>query len=378
MKILIICNFSSGLYTFRGQLIKKLISEKHTVIAIVPKTSDENELTAESNLESLGCSLRHLSMERRGMNLVKDIKLLLNYAGALISEKPDLVITYTIKPNIYGSIACNIVNLFKSSKIKYAVNITGLGTAFENEGFLKTFVCVLYRLALKKASVVFFENSENRQTMLDLKLLKEYQTKVLAGAGVDLEYFQYTEYPTDTEQIRFLFIGRVMQEKGIDELFEAMKRLVKEGINCRLDVVGGFEEDYSQKLRQYTEEGWLFYYGYQNDVRPFIQNCHCFVLPSWHEGMANTNLESASMGRPIITTNISGCKEAVIDGVSGLLCAPRDSDSLFEKMVSFSKQPYEKQKMMGLCGREHMEKHFDKKMVVDITKNELYRKCKEK
>ena len=162
-------------------------------------------------------------MERRGMNPLHDLGLMKEYYKTVKKMKPDLVITYTIKPNIYGSLVCRIL------KIPYAVNITGLGTAFQNDGMLKQMVTLMYKVALKKAKVVFFENVENRDIMVDMGIIPKEKTHVLAGAGVDLEHFHYAEYPKDTDTTRFLFIGRIMQAKGIDELFEAMKRLNQEG-----------------------------------------------------------------------------------------------------------------------------------------------------
>ena len=162
-----------------------------------------------------------------------------------------------------------------------------------------------------------------------------------------------------------------MREKGIDELFEAMRRLKQGGYNCSLDVLGGFEENYSSKIKKYEEEGWLHYHGYQDDVRPFIEKCHCFILPSWHEGMANTNLECAASGRPVITSNIHGCKEAVIENVSGFLCEKQNIDSLYMAMDKFLSLSNEKQKEMGFAGRKHMEEIFDKKKVVQETINRL-------
>ena len=163
-----------------------------------------------------------------------------------------------------------------------------------------------------------------------------------------------------------------MKEKGIDELFEVMKRLVAEGKQCFLDVVGPFEEDYKDKLEQYENDGWLKYHGYQSDVRPFINNCHCFVLPSYHEGMANTNLECASSGRPVITSNIPGCKEALVEGVSGLLCEPKNVNSLYSVMKRMVEMSVAERRAMGLAGRKHMEDVFDKKKVVEETIGYLY------
>ena len=162
-------------------------------------------------------------------------------------------------------------------------------------------------------------------------------------------------------------MGRIMAEKGIDELFEAMQHLVSDGVNCELNILGSYEENYKEKIEKFEAEGWLHYYGYQKDVRPYIEKSHCFVLPSWHEGMANTNLECAAMGRPVITSNIHGCLEAVDDGVSGFLCDKKNADNLYQVMKQFTKLSYDQRKAMGLAGRKRMEEVFDKKLVVKET-----------
>ena len=229
----------------------------------------------------------------------------------------------------------------------------------------------MYKVGCKKAKVVFFENAENRQIFIDEKIVREEQTCLLHGAGVNLEHFHVQDYPTDNTDTRFLFVGRVMKEKGIDELFAAMKKLVADGVPCSLDVLGGYEEDYKETIEQYEAEGWLRYHGYQSDVRPFIANCHCFVLPSWHEGMANTNLECAASGRPVITSNIHGCLEAVEDGVSGFLCERKNADNLYHVMKRFVQLPNDQRKAMGLAGRKRMEEIFDKRKVVEETIRQL-------
>lgn len=353
MKIAIIANSSNGLWGFRQDLIQELL-RNNTVIAITPNNGMWDELV------NIGCDMINVPVDRRGMNPIKDIDILLKYKKLIKQEKPDLVITYTIKPNIYGGFACRML------KIPYVVNITGLGTAFENGGLLKKIVVAMYKVACKKAKVVFFENEENRQIFIREKIAKEPQTHRLNGAGVNLEKYQVTEYPKG-EIIKFLFMGRVMAEKGVNELFDAMKKLIADGINCELGVLGRYEEDYKEKIEGYESEGWLHYYGYQKDVRPFIEKCHCFVLPSWHEGMANTNLESAASGRPVITSNIPGCMEAVLDGVSGYLAERKNTEDLYRVMKKFAELPYEERKALGLAGRKHMEEVFDKKKVVAET-----------
>lgn len=358
-KLLILTNNSGGLYDFRHELIIRL-SERFEVAASTPfddKTDD---------LKRIGCRLIETDIDRRGINPVKDLGLLRKYKKIIKQENPELVITYTIKPNVYGGYVC------RRKKIPYAVNITGLGTTFQNEGLLKKLVCFMYKTALKKAKVVFFENKDNQRVFISEKIVPEAKTCVLNGAGVNIERYPYTDYPKDSSKTRFLFMGRVMKEKGIDELFEVMSRLNAESIRCELYVLGSFEEDYGEIIKKYESEGWLKYMGHQDDVRPYIADSHCFVLPSWHEGMANTNLECASMGRPVITSRIHGCMEAVEDGVSGYLCEKQNPEDLYKKMKSFISLPYEERRQMGLAGRKRMEEVFDKRKVVEMTINNLF------
>lgn len=360
-KVLILANSSSGLYDFRNELICELGKQYQVVVSVPVESSGKDKC---SHLEKIGCRIIPTDIDRRGLNPVTDFKLFLKYRGLLRREKPDLVITYTIKPNIYGGLACRI------KRIPYGVNITGLGTTFQKKGMLRRLVTGLYRMVLSKAGVVFFENAANRQVFIEEKIVAKSKTVLLNGAGVNLERYAFRPYP-ETGPVRFLFVGRVMQEKGINELFSAMDRLYGAGADCTLDVLGGYEEDYADTIRHYEEKGWLRYHGYQPDVRPFIEKAHCFVLPSYHEGMANTNLECASMGRPLITSDIPGCKEAVIDGKSGLLCRVRDAESLHDAMSRFLTLSAAEKRSMGIIGREHMEKVFDKRLVVAETVRHL-------
>ena len=357
MNILILANYDVGLYQFRKELIAELLKDNNVTISL-----PYGELV--DNLKDMGCKFIDTPVDRRGINPVTDLILLKNYFSLIKKEKPDLVITYTIKPNVYGGVVCRFL------KVPYAENITGLGTTFQNEGLLKTLVTFMYKTALKKAKTVFFENTENKQIFIDEKIVKENQTCLLNGAGINLEHYKAYEYP-DSNETRFLFVGRVMKEKGVDELFSAMEKLRADSINCSLDLVGMFDEDYSEIIKKYEAEGWLHFHGYQKDVRPFINNAHCFVLPSWHEGMANTNLECAASARPIITSNIHGCLEAVEDGVTGFLCEKQNADDLYKVMKKFTELSFDERKLMGLAGRKRMEEIFDKKKVVEETINNL-------
>ena len=357
-RVAVIGNNSGGLYDFRHELIAELVKRNCIVTALTPFDTKVNDLTA------LGIQVIETPMNRRGIDPIEDLKLLHLYRKLLGTLRPDLAIGYTIKPNIYAAFICRLL------KIPYAANVTGLGSAFQNEGLLKKLVTAMYKVSLKKAKVVFFENCEDMQVFINSRIVKAEKARLLNGAGVNLEHFYTADYPGD-KKTRFLFIGRIMKEKGVDELFDAMKRLTAEGVDCSLDILGGFDEDYSGKIREYESEGWLKYWGYQEDVRPFIAASHCFVLPSWHEGMANTNLECAASGRPVITSRIHGCMEAVEDGVTGFLCERKNAGSLYRVMKKFTELPSDERKAMGLAGRKRMEAIFDKKRVVHETMTRL-------
>lgn len=353
-KIVILANSSGGLAMFRGELIREL-GKKYEVVAACPAGNRMDEL------EKLGCRLLPLEVDRRGMSPKRDLALFRSCYRILKREKPAFVITYTIKPNIYGGTAARLL------RIPYAANVTGLGSAFERGGLMKSVITLMCRFGMKKARTVFFENETNRDIAVKERIVSKEKTAVLSGAGVNLERFSVLPYPGDAAPFRFLFMGRVMKEKGVEELFRAMRRLRDEGCDCILDLLGNCEENYTDVLKECEGEGWLSNHGFQSDVRPFIRSAHCFVLPSWHEGMANTNLECAASGRPIITSYIPGCREAVIDGVSGLLCEPRNADSLYAAMKEMLSLSPAQREAMGLAGRGHMESVFDKKAVVEMT-----------
>lgn len=355
MKILILANNDVGLYKFRKELIQELIRRGNKVIVSIP----DGELV--SDIRKLGVKVILTDVDRRGINPVTDLKLLIRYFRMEVTLKLDLVITYTIKPNVYGGIVSRFLH------IPYAENITGLGTTFQTENLVKKLVCFLYKISSKRAKVVFFENEENKQTFLDNHLIREEQACKLNGAGVNLDEYPYTEYPDENEPIRFLFIGRVMKEKGVDELFEAARRIKKEYPDVLFDIVGPMEDEYSSVIEKLEEDGIITYYGYQKDVRPFIARCHCFVLPSWHEGMANTLLEAGAMGRPLITSRIHGCMEAVEEGINGYLAEKENVESLLQSLCEFIRLEKCEKKNMGCKSREHIGEFFDKVQIVRKT-----------
>lgn len=353
-KILILANNDIGLYKFRKELIEELLINNEVYISL-----PDGELVRE--LAKMGCKFYETKISRRGMNPFIDFNLILHYNKIIKSIKPSLVITYTIKPNLYGGLISVIRN------IDYVANITGLGTSFHREGLLKKFIIFFYRISLKGSKVVFFENEENMNTFINNKIIVSEKARKLNGAGVNLIEYPFTTYPDESEPIRFLFIGRLMKEKGIEELLnvaEEVKRLDK---SIQFDIVGPYEDEYFKRINSLHEKKIINYYGYQKDVKPFIQRSHCFVLPSYHEGMANTLLECGAMGRPIITSDIPGCREAVIEGFNGILVCPNNEKTLYDGIVKFINLSYEFKVEYGKNSRKHIEKNFDRNDVVNST-----------
>ena len=362
MKILVLANHYNTLRIFRRELLQALSAEGHEVVVSIPPCDEENKRI----LESYGTKVLFTSFDRRGTNPVGDLNLLREYKKMIRQEKPDKVITYTIKCNIYGAMAC------KAHKIPCYVNVTGLGSTFQQKGKMRLLVSAMYKFSLNKAQKIFFENVGNRDTLVNDGIVRKEQTVVLPGAGVNLSEFKATPYPEERVETNFLFIGRIMKEKGVDEYFSAIRKLRKDYPNTSFDFIGWYEDNYERQVRQMEAEGLIRFYGFQADVKPFICNANCVVHPSWHEGMSNTLLESAAMCRPLITTDIHGCKEAVEEGVNGWLVPLRDEEALHHAMKRFVELTHDEKVQMGLAGRTRMETLFDKNMVVHKTLKEIW------
>lgn len=351
-KILIITNHSYMLWRFRRELIAEL-ARKHEVVLSMPFVKHEEDFQA------MGLRCIKTDIDRRGINPFTDLKLLKIYHQIMKEEKPDLVITYSIKPNIYAGLVCCW------QKIPYCANVQGLGTAFQKAG-LAQFVTWLYRLAFRKVQTVFFENEGNALEFRKRKILPPQKQVVLHGAGVNLEDYQQQPYPKN-EKVHFLYLGRIMKEKGMDELFDAVQRLAAEGQTFVLDLAGFFEEEYKEQVEELQEKGIVKFHGFIEEPRPCYAAADCIVLPSYHEGMSNVLLEAAAIGRPLIASDIPGCREAVDHGKSGLLVTVQDSGSLYRAMKQILEIPRLERAAMGLAGRRKMEEEFRKEVVVEQT-----------
>ena len=358
MKILVLANFGMGLYNFRKELLEVLINQKNEVYISLPK--DEYV----PKLKSLGCKYVETKLDRRGTNPIRDLKLLLQYIKMIKDIKPDIVLTYTIKPNVYGGIACRI------TKTPYISNITGLGTSIENKGLLQKITLKLYKEGLKNASCLFFQNKTNQKYFVNHHLANG-KTRLVPGSGVNLDHHTYETYPEEDGNTKFLFIGRMMKDKGIDELLLAAKIVKEKYPNTQFDLIGGCEEDYHQQLNELEQLGIVNYHGQQNDVRSFIKESHATILPSYHEGTANVLLESASAGRVVLASRIPGCSETFDEGLSGFGFEVKSADSLVETIIKFIKLPYEQKKAMGMAGRKKMEKEYDRKIVINAYVDEI-------
>lgn len=362
-RILILANHYNSLRIFRRELIKALATDGIEVIVSIPKCDDSNR----DLLESYGCKVLFSQMERRGKNPIEDLRLIVEYYHLVKRLKPDKVLTYTIKPNIYGALVCKWLG------IPCIVNITGLGSAFQGMSPTRVLVSLMYKFSINKAEEVLFENVGNRDTLVRDHIVDVSQTVVMPGAGVNLNEFPETPYPLEEEPLHFLFVGRIMKEKGVDELFRAIMHVKKHYPDAIFDFIGWYEDNYETVVKELQQRGYIRFYGFQDDVKPFIEKAHCIIHPSYHEGMSNTLLEAAAMCRPVITSDIHGCLEAVEEGQTGYLARVKNAKDLYKKIMHFSSLPYEEKRQMGIRGRQRMKAVFDKEIVVRKTLYYIYK-----
>jgi len=350
-RILILANSDVGLYKFRRELIENLLN-KYEVYISLPNGIYINQL------EKLGCKFIETQVNRRGTNPLTDLKLMNQYKKIIKEIKPFVVLTYTIKPNIYGGIICGL------TKTPYISNITGLGTSIENNGLVSYISLILYKWGLKKSNCIFFQNESNKQFFLRNGII-DSNYSLIPGSGVNLLEHAFEDYPVEDGIIRFLFIGRIMKSKGISELLESAKKIHLENTNVEFDLVGDCEEDYQKILTDYSSKKIIHYHGQQYDVHTFIKRSHATILPSYHEGTANVLLETLASGRPVLASMVPGCKETFDEGISGYGFESKDTESLTKTILKFINLTYEKKRIMGIEGRKKMEEQFDRNIVVN-------------
>jgi len=352
-KILIAINFDEGLYNFRKELLEALLEADYEVHIALPAGEYVERLRA------MGCIFHETALSRRSTNPFQELSLLRTYRNVLRQVRPDVVLTYTIKPNIYLGFLCG------RKKIPCMPTITGLGTAVEGRGLLQCLTKGLYRLALQKAAVVFFQNETNERLFTKMGVAPG-RHRMLPGSGVNLDHFAYQPFP-EGDTVGFLFISRIMKEKGIGEYMDAAREIRRSHPETRFRILGFLEDDYTDRERfeAFRREGIIEFLGSVEDVIPYIRESQCIVHPSYYpEGMSNVCLEAASCGRAVITTDRPGCRETVRASESGFLVRERDSEDLIRQIQRFLALPREEREAMGREGRRYMERRFDRKFVV--------------
>ncbi len=353
MKILILTNNFRGLHSFRKEVVKAMMDQGYHIIISAP--FDEKR----KYFEEIGCQLINTQFNRQGTNPLKDIALMLNYQKLIKTVKPDVVLSYTIKPNLYGGMACQLCG------VPQIANVTGLGAAVEYPGLLQKFAIFLYKIGMRKTRLTFFQNTDNMSFSQEHSMVKG-PVQLIPGSGVNLQYHAKVDYPAETEPVRFLFMGRIRREKGIEEYLTTAERITEKYKNVEFHVVGPCEGDYESRLLELQSKGIVTYHGRQMDVRPYIAMSACTLHPSFYpEGMSNVLLESCSTGRPIMTTMRAGCREIVEDGYNGYIVKQQDAEDLIAKVEKFLALSYAERKAMGDAAREKAEREFDRNIVVE-------------
>ena len=360
MRILVLANKMAGLMSFRKEVMQAMLENGYEVYISIPY-----DKRFDAQVREMGVKIIDTEIDRRGINPITDLKLIKRYKKMLKEVKPDVVLSYTIKPNLYGGLAC------KWAKVPQLVNITGLGTAVENPGLLQKFVIGLYKCCLRKVRVMFFQNTANMEFCREHGMLSG-RSELLPGSGVNLSRFTLTEMP-EGDVVKFICIGRAMKQKGTGDYLDMAEVIKKEYPNTEFHVLGAFDDgEYEGRIKKMHEEGIIVYDGVTTDVRPYIQNVHCTVHASYYpEGMSNVLLESCASGRAIITTARPGCGEIVDEGVNGFITCPHDVEDLCNQVRKFLALSKEERTAMGKAARTMVEKEFDRQIVVNKYLKEI-------
>ncbi len=357
-RILIVANSAWNLFNFRSELIKGLIEKGYEVIALAPPDKFVNKVI------SLGCGYIPVLINRKGINPISNLRLLCRFFFEFHKIKPDFVLTFTIKPNIYGSIAAHILG------ITVINNISGLGSVFIKNGLLASLVKILYKIALSKSKHIFFQNEDDRDLFCKYGLVNQSNSSRLPGSGIDLEFFSAINLPEVGQKIKFLLIARILCDKGVREFVDAARMLNKIKSNLEFCILGPIDLENPSaiplwQIDVWVAEGIINYLGELEDVRGEIALAHCIVLPSYREGVPRSLLEAAAMMRPIIASDVPGCRDVVSHGLNGYLCKPKDYLDLADMMLQIAQMPYEDLKNMGVASRDKVVREFDINIVLN-------------
>lgn len=358
-KIVLSVNTAWNVCNFRAGLVRGLVRQGYEVIVLA------RDDAYSAQLSGLGCRLKLLSMDANGTSPGRDMALLVKYRRVLQSLRPMAYLGYTVKPNVYGSIAAN------SLAIPVINNIAGLGATFIHTSMVTCLVKRLYRYSLRKSRRVFFQNEDDRSLFLDAGLVQPQVSEVLPGSGIDLQRFApEPEHPPGSHAFRFLLVSRMLRDKGVEEYAAAAEIVRRRLPQVEFHLLGAIDTANPNAIARERIAGWeqaglLRYLDHADDVRPFVADADCIVLPSYREGVPHSLLEAAAMARPIIASDVAGCRDVVVHEDNGLLCQAHSSADLAEKMVRMAQLPAARRAEMGANGRRRMTCHFDERIVVD-------------
>lgn len=354
VRVALAANSTWNLENFRTGVISELVRQGHDIVTISPDSR---------GLRVAGEAIPHrrCEMDRSGMNPIDDALYFARLLRTLKQERPDVLFSYTIKPNIYGSLACRLLG------IRAVPNVSGLGTAFLGFSHLRRLVIVMYRSAFKHANPVFFQNEEDCSLFVSQKIVQQSQARVLPGSGVDLRRFAPSELP---KSATFLLIARLLGDKGVREYVAAARNFRRENPTAEFLLLGDLDSENRtainpDELEAWIREGVVEHLGSTQDVRPYIRRAAAVVLPSYREGLARTLLEAAAMGRPLIATDVPGCRQVVREGDTGFLCQPKDSESLAGALSRFCTLSQNERSRMGARARKMVEREYDEERVIE-------------
>jgi glycosyltransferase involved in cell wall biosynthesis len=364
MHILVTANAAWNILNFRRALLVGLILDGHSVTVLAPR--DGSLVT----LENLGCKVLPLEMSVKGLNPLKDFKMIRRMRKVFRIERPDAILSFTIKNNIFGALAARPLG------IPFIPNVTGLGTAFLSGNFLELIAGGLYRCAFRNLHVVFFQNQDDRNLFLTRRLITAEQARLLPGSGIDLNHFAATDFAKNKNVPVFLMIARLLRDKGVFEYVAAARKVKSDYPRAHFQLLGAVDAANrtaidAATVMSWEAEGIINYLGTTDDVRPYIAAAHCIVLPSYREGAPRTLIEAATMARPLIATDVPGCRLVVDNGETGYLCKVRDSDDLARCIETFLALPCAEMARMGHAGRAKMAKSFDQTIVVQAYRDAL-------
>lgn len=358
MHAIVTANAAWNIWNFRQPVLRAIAESGGRTIVLAPPDD------SFPRLQALGCITIPMPMDVKGLNPVVNLRQITEFRRHFEALKPDIVLSFTIKNNIFGAFAA------KSMDVPFIPNVTGLGTAFLAGRALRAASVQLYRSAFRNLPTVFFENGEDRDLFDQLRITRGGQAVALPGTGLDLKHFAGAEFPPLGSGIVFLMVGRILRDKGVIEYVEAARALKRARPDLRFQLLGPLDAQNRSAIsvgtvRDWQAEGVIEYLGATDDVRPFVRAAHCVVLPSYREGAPRGLMEAAAMARPIVTTDVVGCRAVVDRDVTGFLCAPRSADALAAAMARFLRLGPDRQRLMGLAGQQKMINEYDERLVID-------------